>query len=151
MTTDGCEGFSAFLHNPKNIISPEEDAAILCWTRKERFISGYYIQENLKSILLKYFNTEYAHKNGLEHIYTNLVEHIKTFNLIGLFLWGYYKLDDSKDEIILKYKQQNGNIINLTINSICTHLLKTNDRFSNEELISLCKRTPNFEIYYKPN
>jgi len=137
-----------------NVITPEENAAMLVFSRTERFVGGYSCLEELKNILVSLFNNKKLEDTGLKNIYEQLKNEIITNNNIGLFLIGKhkYRISDKYKKInindtLYKYIDQNNNIMNLTIHSICYYLIE--DYFRKNEILELCKKTPNFKIYYK--
>ena len=120
-----------------------EKAAILCFTRKQRFVDGYYVEKEIEEICNQFFgNTNVNQKNGLISQYGKMKEYVTERKLIGLFLIGM-----NLDNIIIDtYPTQNGTEIELTVKSICRCFLKS--YFTQDEIHCICQATPNFDIYY---
>ena len=123
-----------------NVITPEENAAMLVFSRTERFVGGYSCLEELKNILVSLFNNKKLEDTGLKNIYQQLKNEIITNNNIGLFLIGKHKhrISDKYKKInindtLYKYIDQNNNSMNLTIHSICYYLIE--DFFSKNEIL----------------
>tara|TARA_Y100000590_G_scaffold470537_1_gene666131 strand:- start:25 stop:480 length:456 start_codon:yes stop_codon:yes gene_type:complete len=121
-----------------------EYASSLCFTRAERFVEGLYVRDELINLCKKYFgNCNILMKNGLVKQYNKLKEEVVNKNLIGLILVGL----NLKDIVIDEYLTLNQEIIELTVKSISVYLIK--EYFTKEEVVEMCKKTPNFNIYYK--
>ena len=120
-----------------------ERAATLCFTRRERFCDGYYVEKEIEEICNKFFgNTNVNQNNGLMKQYNLMKEYVNEHKLIGLFLIGM-----NLDNIIIDtYPTQNGTEIELTVKSICRCFLKS--YFTQDEIHCICQATPNFDIYY---
>ena len=121
-----------------------EKAAILCFVRKSRFVGGYEPKEHLESILKDFSNTKNLYKFGLNKYYLQLKEEVIKQNLIGLILFG---IDNPINTFLSYYVDTSNKYKELNVINVCQHLIK--DYFSEKEVIELCKKTPNFNIYYK--
>ena len=135
----------------KNLIKIEkihlthaENAARLCFTRKERFVEGYDCKTEQIRLLNEFFgDLGQLYSNGLIAQFKQLREKVIKENKIGLIIAG---LND-KDTFINNYTQQdNTTILKLTASSITRTLLS--EHFTRDEINKLCISTPNFEIYY---
>ena len=137
----------------KNELMPYEEAAILSWSRKERFNDGFCCFSTLKELLQTFFNSG-LEDSGLNSRYNMLKTYVENTSLIGLILWGKYRfrypyLQKKKySNLIYNYTNINNIEIPLTIQSICIHLI--DDYFRKEEIVKLCRETPNYHIYIKP-
>jgi hypothetical protein len=144
--------FSNFLHNPWKYQTKEEAAAVLIFKRKERFILGYYIDNEIKELLRLYFgetHTEELEKYGLVKPFKNLQVYVEQNNLIGLILYGTDINNYKIDEKLNTYITNTGGKIDLTISSITQRLIL--DYIKKENVDILCRKTPNFDIYYNNN
>ena len=142
--------FSSYLSNSDDVLNKKQEAAILVFSRKNRFLDGYNIFNELKELLKMFFgDSSELIKNGLAKHYIDLKTYVEENNLIGLILWGSDANNFSdKEEYISTYVTQNDSVIKLQISNICQILLS--EYFVDEEYINtLCERTPNFDIYYK--
>jgi hypothetical protein len=127
------------------ILNPIQEASVLCFTRSEKFIGGYYVYDHIKDLYKKFFgNTEVLQNVGLIHQLNSLQIEVEKDNLIGLILYG---VKAPRDEVIDTYPTNNNKIIDLTIRSISRSFIRQcyNDEMN---LNNLCKLTPNFNIYY---
>ena len=125
----------------------KQEAAIMCFLRKQRFIGGYCIDQNILELVSSYFqDLKSLHKYGLKIHYEKLKKTVIDNNIIGVILYGA-NLDKNKDVIINTYTTQDQKKIVLTIKSICINLI--NDFIKKENLDGLCEKSPNFKIYYK--
>ena len=146
------DNFSAFIHNPNadQFMLPEEKAAVMSFQMKGKFIDRYNINEDLYTKLLEYFNSKAGLEDtGLEVVFQRLYEAIKTEKNIGLILYGYYHLKNSKDvrgKLLCQYINPRRELVDITVESVCANLMKKYFK-SSDEVISLCKETPNYEIY----
>ena len=114
----------------------------MCFKRRDRFVEGYYHEQELRSLLNKYFgDLRQLLKTGLVYQFSNLKKEITEKNLLGLILTGV-----NINTPIQKYTQTNFKMINLTTASITRTLLK--EYFTEDEINALCISTPNFHIYY---
>ena len=121
-----------------------EKAASLCFSRMQRFIWGYYCDDELTSLYTEFFgNTNVNQREGLMMQYHRLREKVIRENKMGLILYGM----NVKDILIDTYPTTNGTIIELTVESISRILLKS--YFSQEEIHNLCRTTHNFNTYYQ--
>jgi len=124
-------------------------AEIAC-LRKERFIDGFSVHNELIKLLTRlYSNKEKIEKSGLQFVYQNLKTYVDEYCIIGHIIYGSYLGCDgySYDIIVGKYTTQIGLTINLKVSEICRILLE--DYYTEEELIESCKKTPNFNNYLK--
>ena len=82
-----------------------ERAATLCFTRKQRFCEGYYVEKEIEEICNLFFgDTNVNQKNGLIKQYGKMKEYVTEHKLIGLVLIGM-----NLDNIIIDtYPTQNG-------------------------------------------
>lgn len=129
---------------------PEEKTSVMSFQMKGKLVYGYDINEELYTLLSGYFNSEAdLEDTGLEVVLGLLREKIKTEKNIGLILYGYYLLEDSKDvreKLLCQYINPKMKIVDITVESVCVNLKKK--YFTNsEEVIRLCKETLNYEIY----
>ena len=132
-----------YLHEPNK----KHEAAIMCFLRKQRFVGGYCIDQNILELVSSYFqDLKSLHKYGLKIHYEKLKKTVIDNKIIGLILYGA-NLDKNKDVIINTYTTQDQKKIVLTIKSICINLI--NDFIKKENLDGLCEKSPNFKIYYK--
>jgi len=121
-----------------------EKAASLCFSRMQRFIWGYYCDDELTSLYTKFFgNTNVNQREGLMMQYHRLREKVIQENKMGLILYGM----NVKDILIDNYPTYNNITIDLTVESISRILLKS--YFTLEEIHNLCRATPNFNTYYQ--
>lgn len=141
--------FSAFLHNPYGFLNKKQQAAVLVFKRKSRFIDGYDLNLELKKIITSYFGNSYEiQKNGLTLHYNELKKYVEENQLIGLILYGANPNNvNNEDQYISTYVNPQSKSIKLEISTICNILLK--EYFSDENYINeLCEKTPGFDIYY---
>jgi hypothetical protein len=139
--------FAAYLHNPWAYPSKKGEAAILCFTRKQRFVGGYDVNEHLLSLLSRFFSDSMLlHKEGLQKYYNLLKKEVIEKKLIGLILYGT-NINDEHNSVINLYTTVNNTQIELTIKSICIFLVR--DYIKKENVDDLCVSSPNFHIYYK--
>jgi len=138
--------FENFQHNPWGFPNEEEKAAMLVFKRKERFVEGYSHIEELNILIKKFFGEiNLLHQNGLDEYYEKLKKYVVNYNLIGLILIGTNLNNPLK---LHDYKTIDNKIINLNTKDICRFLIK--DYIKKENVDLLCTKTPNFNIYYKP-
>ena len=123
-----------------------EKAASLVFIRAERFIEGYSTNEHIIKICKQFFgNSALIQKEGLIKQYKKMKQLIEHDNLMGLVLYGM----NTSDILIDYYPTVQGNIIPLTIDSICKCLVR--EHFTKEEVDTICRRTDGFKTYYKPD
>ena len=124
-----------------------EKAARMVFLRKGRFIEGYDPNEELLSLITKFFgDKKLLDKHGVNHFFTSLKNYTLFNDIIGLILMG----KNSKtygNHIISSYKIKDRPDVNLNIKTICSILL--DEYFTKEEIKNCCFSTPNFKIYYK--
>ena len=141
--------FTSYINNPYEFLNKKQKAAVLVFSRKSRFVTGYNINEHLRETLLKFFGNENSLiETGLVSQYNLLKNYVEENNLIGLILYGA-NVNNVNTELqhISKYLTKDKKIINLEVTTLCERLL--NEYFVDEEYINtLCEKTPNFEIYY---
>ena len=145
--------FNSCVNNAFSNLNNIQNAAVTSFVRKSRFIGNYYPESELKNILLTFFgNSEKIHKTGLKDQYNLLKDYVEKNNIIGLILFGA-NMNNIKDsnQHINYYTQINNNNVELTVTSICIVLLTEYFDYNNNQsyIDSLCKKTPNFEIYYQ--
>lgn len=120
-----------------------QEASKTCFIRAQRFVGGYNVENEIIKLCEKFFgNTNVNQKNGLVKQYNSMREEVIKNNKIGLVLIGM-NLDNT---LIDSYPTIQGNIIDLTVKSITRILIR--DYFNEVEINDLCKKTPNFHIYY---
>lgn len=142
---DNYTDFASYLHNPWAFPTKEEQAAMLVFKRKERFVEGYYHITHLSNTIRMFFgDINKLHRDGLAIHYNQLKNYVIENHLIGLILNGTILEDDIKLGV---YKTQDNNIFELTVKNICQYLIK--EYIKSENVEDLCRKTPNFEIYYK--
>lgn len=126
-------------------LSKVEEAAYLCFRRKERFVEGFSCEEELIKLLNEYFGElGVIYSEGLNAQFKKLKEKVVNNCIVGLILAGV-----NNTTLINRYTQQDRvTILNLTISSICRTLIR--EHFTEQEFINLCVSTPNFQIYYIP-
>ena len=124
-------------------LSKVEEAAALCFLRKERFVEGFICQEELIKLLNEYFgDLGVLYSEGLIAQFKKLKQTVNEHTLIGLILTGV-----NNTTLINRYTQQDTVItLDITISSICRTLIR--EHFTEQEIINLCLSTPNFQIYY---
>ena len=121
------------------------EAAQTCFIRAQRFIGGYCVEKEIEELCKSFFaNTNVNQKNGLVKQYKKLKEKVIEENKLGLILIG---ANVENNILIDEYPTINNNIIDLTINSISRVLLR--EYFTSKEIELYCRKTPNFDIYYK--
>ena len=117
-----------------------EKAAKLCFIRAQRFIEGYYVENEIKKLCEKFFgNTNINQKNGLVKQYNSMKEEIVEKNKIGLILIGM----NLEKSLIDKYPTIQGDVIDLSVKSITRILIK--DYLTRDEVNNLCKKTKYLE------
>ena len=127
----------------------KKTAKIAC-LRKERFIDGFSVHDELIKLLTRFYsNKEKIERTGLRFVYQNLKTYVDEYCIIGYIIYGSYLGCDgySNDIIVGKYTTQIGLTINLKVSEICRILLE--EYYTEEELIESCKKTPNFNNYLK--
>ena len=146
------DNFTTFIHHPNAVqfMPNEAKAAVMSFQMKGKFVDGYDINEELYTLLSEYFNSEASLEDtGLEVVFQRLHEKIKTEKNIGLILYGYYLLEESKDvrgKLLCQYINPKMKLVDITVESVCTNLMKKYFTDS-DEVIRLCEETPNYEIY----
>ena len=119
-----------------------ENAAVLSFTRMERFVEGYGYQRELIKLYNRHLGIPDIHENGLVHHLETLRDEVISSKKIGLVLAGL----NVKETLINNYYDPDGVHIELTVSSISIHLLQ--HFFPKEIVDQLCRGSPNFSIYY---
>ena len=126
-------------------LNEEGKAASLCFLRAQRFIEGFCVEKEITELYIKFFgDTNVNQKNGLVKQYQSMKDYIVSENKIGLILIGA----NLHHILIDNYPTVNNTVIDLTVRGISRILLR--EYFTNDEVVNLCRKTPNFHIYYKP-
>jgi len=126
-------------------LDPVEDAASMVFRRSERYVEGYSTNEHIIKTCKQFFgNSSLIQKEGLIKQYKKMKQHVDRENLMGLVLYGI----NTSDILIDYYPTVQGNIIPLTVDSICKCLVR--EHFTKEEVDTICRRTDGFKTYYKP-
>lgn len=138
-------GISLYLQKEKDYNKLQE-ACILTFIRKERFLENYNINNNIFRILKRFFgDLEVLNKNGLIHQYNQLKDYIIKNNYLGLILYGKSLNTDSENNKLINIYSEDNEFYYLTIRSVCEYLIS--DYFSYNEIVSCCKKTPNINLY----
>ena len=139
--------FAAFLHNPFGYPSKIQKAGILAFQRAERF-GGENINDMLDRVIMEFFgDLNRLHSTGLTIQFNKLKQYVIDNNLVALIIYGG---DLSKDDKHYhNYTTADSKIISLTRQSICIRLIKEYIGNDDKVLDSYCRKTPNFDIYYK--
>lgn len=147
--------FAGFLHNPyeEKYLSKKQMAAVTIFKRKGRFVDGYCPQQELRSLILKFFgDVDKLYKDGLVHHYHLLKKEVENKWLIGLILFGANPNNLGKiEQKVASYTTNTSKKINLTLTGICRHLLEDYLGYFDEDddrIDQLCEKTPGFKIYY---
>ena len=120
-----------------------EKAATLVFSRAARFMEGYSVTSHLTDVCKSFFgNTNVLQREGLVAQYKKMKQKVEQDNLIGLILLGV----NTKDILIDYYPTVQGNIIALTVDSICKVLIR--EHFTKSEVDTVCRRTEGFNTYY---
>uniref|UniRef100_A0A6C0KFY5 Uncharacterized protein n=1 Tax=viral metagenome TaxID=1070528 RepID=A0A6C0KFY5_9ZZZZ len=140
-------GISLYLQKQKEYNKLQE-ASVLTFIRKQRFIQNYNINNHIFNILKTFFgDLEVLNKKGLIHQYNLLKNYIIKKNYIGLILYGKnLKTEDTNNECINVYTSEENQLYYLSVRSICEYLIS--EYFSYDEIINCCKKTPNINLYY---
>lgn len=122
-----------------------EEAAMMVFKKKARYIENYNMKTELVDILQRFFgNTNILNYHGLESQYELLKDYVIENKIIGLILFG---TDINKINLtIIQYYDKNENKIVLTANNICQKLI--NNYIGLGNINDLCRKTPNFSTYY---
>ena len=126
-------------------ISEEEKTAIECIERTSRFGFNKSCDQLLEELFKQFFSNN-IEKDVLDIQYNLLKKYVKDANLIGLILYGYYKLE--KNIVIYSYIDKNNETIKITVKNGCIYLMQ---QITKSEIIEYCLNTPNFNMYYKPS
>jgi len=138
------------LPKDKNIYDEEviklthiQEAASLCFIRRDRFVTGADYQRDLIDLINLFFgNANLLIHTGLVEQYKNLKKHVIEKNFVGLILCGF-----NDKTLIGTYFTNTNTQIDLNVSSITRTLIK--DYFNEDDVNKYCKSTPNFAIYYK--
>ena len=122
-----------------------QDAAIMAWKRKSRFIEGFYPTDEINEVISLFFgNQEINKKNGLKAQYILLKKYVIDNKMIGLILLG-----KTNNNFINDYLTNDNNLIQITTEKVCNILLS--EYFNKDEIKKECYRTPNIEIFLDIN
>ena len=143
--------FSEFTNNSYGFLNNKQKAAILVFKRKNRFVGGYDIHQELRELITKFFgNSLELQKNGLKMYYNELKNYVEENDLIGLIIFGADTNNmENKNQYVSTYVNIKNKIIKLEISTICQVLLKEYFDNDNNYIDKLCEKTPGFDIYYK--
>ena len=137
--------YSILPEESQKIMSKQELASVMCFLRKERFVEGYSIDEDLfRKIAVFFGKLTKLHEEGLVRQYYLLRQYVIKNNLIGLFLYGKYMPSD-KSKFLHNYITQDKKVIKLSTQSISNVFIE--HHFKYDEVQSLCKRTENYDNY----
>ena len=137
---------ASIMHNPWGYPTSIEEAAMLAFRRKARFIEAYDINTEIETLIRQFFgNRTILQREGLSKQFIKLKEYVIAYNMIGLIWYG---TDINRiDRVITDYTNVSGKEITLTINSICQTLIR--EYILEKNVDNLCKQTPHFEVYHK--
>ena len=103
-----------------------------------RLIEGYEPVTELWNLLCPLFgDTRIVQRTGLIKQFNVLKEQVASNNQISLIIYGA-NIYDNADKIIDDYPTQNGNVITLTIKSVCQALI--NDHMTEDEIKELINK-----------
>jgi hypothetical protein len=137
--------YSILPEENQKIMSKQELASVMCFLRKERFVEGYTIDEDLYEKIMVFFGKlTKLHEEGLVRQYYLLRQYVIKNNLIGLFLYGKY-MNSEKSKFLHNYITQDKKVINLSTQSISNVFIE--HHFKYDEVQLLCKRTTNYDNY----
>lgn len=137
--------YSILPEESQKIMSKHELAAVMCFLRKERFVEGYSIVEDLFKIIALFFgNLTKLHNEGLVQQYRLMRSYVIENDLIGLFLYGKY-IPSDKSVFLHDYITENRKVIKLSTQSISNVFIE--HHFKYDEVQRLCKKTHNYEKY----
>lgn len=137
--------YSILPEESQKIMSKQELTAVMCFLRKERFVEGYTIDEDLfRKIVIFFGKLTKLHEEGLVRQYYLLRQYVIKNNLIGLFLYGKY-MPSHKSKFLHNYITQDKKVIKLSTHSISNVFIE--HHFNYEEVQLLCKKTPNYNNY----
>ena len=120
-----------------------EKATTLVFSRAPRFMDGYSTATHLTDVCKSFFgDTNVLQREGLIAQYRKMKQKVEQDNLIGLILLGV----NTKEILIDYYPTAQGNLITLTVDSICKVLIR--EHFTKSEVDTICRRTDGFDTYY---
>ena len=120
-----------------------EKAASLVFSRAARFMDGYCVATHLTNVCTPFFgDTNVLQREGLVVQYGKMKQKVVQDNLMGLILLGV----NTNDILIDYYPTAQGNLITLTVDSICKVLIR--EHFTKSEVDTICRRTVGFDTYY---
>lgn len=118
-----------------------QDAAVMVWKRKARFIEGFCPKDEINEVISLFFgNKEINEIKGLKAQYRLLKNYVIDNKIIGLILLG-----KNNNNLINDYLTVDNNLIQITTEKVCNILLS--EYFNDDEIKKECYRTPNIEIY----
>lgn len=137
--------YSILPKESQDIMTIQEKTAVLCFLRMERFVEGYFIDDDLSEKIAKFFgNLEKLYNEGLVQQYRLMRSYVIKHNLIGLFLYGKYMPPD-KSRFLHDYITENKRVIRLSTQSISSILIE--HHFKYNEVQRLCIKTDNYDVY----
>lgn len=102
-------------------------------------------KKSIEELCILYFGDfEQNYRTGLVYLYNKMAAEVRDKKLLGLVLAGLYL----KDCHVMFYITKDDKTIDLTVASICFHLIQTCFKDA-EDYESLCKASPGFSIYFK--
>ena len=136
-TPGSCE-FAGFLHNPYsfNYLSEIQKKDV-----EKHTVCKIKAKKNIIDIIDLYFSNRKENElKGLVHQYSRLYKTVLARNIIGLFLWG---ADGSNDvcDTLYEYTMKSGDTLQLSIHSICVHLIKEFIKPDNIDSLIIKKNT----------
>ena len=123
------DDFAGYLHNPFGYPTEREKDAI------KKMSNKLFKRELLKILKIFFGDRQKNESEGLSKQYNKLKEHVIREKLIGMFLWGADRSNDTYD-IVSIYTASDGTDISLTCNSICYNLLR--EYIKSENIEKLC-------------
>lgn len=131
--------------NKEILLDDIQNATAMVAKRRSRFVEGYDVKKELIILYNKYFDSRpHLEEKGLDYFYNKMKNEIVQNNfLISLVLCGL----NMHDVLINNYMTIDKKWIQLTISSISRNIVRF--YFTKNELESICRSCPNFNIYYK--
>ena len=126
-------------------LTNEEQTAMMVFIRIPKFVEGYNLLHDLEDLVSDFKNIHELENIGLVKSYYNLKERVIKDRNIGLIIYGL-TLSDSENKFLGIYTTFDNTKIHLSLTSICSYL--RNEYFTKQEISELCRRTPNFNVYY---